>query len=66
MDIKYPEIEVQLTGQDSNALNLIGLVKNALRDAGVEQDEISEFITEATSGNHDHVIQTCMKWVEVS
>ena len=37
--IKYPEIRVQLTGTTSNAFAIIGRVRQALRDAGVPQDE---------------------------
>lgn len=34
--MKYPDIEVQLTGRDSNAFAIIAAVSSALRDAGVE------------------------------
>jgi hypothetical protein len=63
---KYPDIHVRLTGVDGNALSLVGAVKRALRTAHVDQKEIEEFQQEALSGDYDHVIQTCMKWVDVS
>lgn len=66
MEPKYPEIEVQLTGVDSNAFNLIGIVSRALRTNKVPQTEIDAFISEATSGDYDNVLITCMKWVSVS
>lgn len=28
------------------------------------ETELGEFVTEATSGDYDHLIQTCMEWVE--
>lgn len=63
---KY-DIDVQLTGRDGNAFAVIGNVTNALkREARCDQKEIDAFIEEATSGDYDHVLQTCMKWVNVS
>ncbi len=66
MDIKYPEVEVQLSGENGNAFVLMALVSRALRKAGVEKTEIDLFYEEATSGDYDHVLQTCMSWVSVS
>ncbi len=63
--IKYPEIEVQLVGTDGNAFALIGKVQNALKDSEVSKEEREEFFNEATSGDYNHLLQTCMKWVNV-
>lgn len=65
-DPKYPQIEVQLTGEDGNAMFIIGKVRRALNRAGVSQDEVNDFVTEAMSGDYNNVLVTCMKWVEVS
>jgi hypothetical protein len=65
-DIKYPEIEVELVGQDGNAFSVLGAVTRAMRRGGVPQAEISEFMEEATAGSNDHLLQTCMRWVSVS
>ena len=62
---KYPHVEVQLSDRDGNAFSIIGRVRLALRRAGVDADEVEAFSQEAMSGDYDHVIQTCMKWVEV-
>ena len=63
--IKYPEIEVDLVGTDGNAFALIGKVRQALKENGVSKQEIDDFSKEATSGNYNHLLQTCMKWVNV-
>ena len=63
--IKYPEIEVQLIGQDGNAFAIIGAVRKALWRADVDADNIDQFIAEATSGNYHNVIATAMRWVNV-
>lgn len=65
-DVKYPEIEVELSESNGNAFVIMGKVSKALRRAGVEKSEVDQFITEATAGDYDHLLQTCMKWVDVT
>lgn len=65
IDVKYPEIEVELIGQDGNAFYILGAVSKALRRAGVSSEEIAQFNEEATSGDYDHLLQTAVKWVSV-
>lgn len=62
---KYADVTVQLTGEDGNAFFILGTVMKALRRAGVPADEVTAFHTEATSGDYDHLLQTCMRWVNV-
>lgn len=62
---KYPEIEVQLTGDDGNAFYVVGKVRKALLRGGVEKEEVELFVNEATSGGYDHLLATCSRWVEV-
>ena len=62
----YPEIEVQLTGKDGNALNLMSIVRNALRRAHVPAEEVDEFLDECMSGDYQHLLTTCMQWVSCS
>lgn len=64
--VKYPELEVQLTGIDGNAFSIIGTVTQALRRHGVSREEINEFRDEAMSGDYNNVLQTCMRWVDVN
>jgi len=63
---RYPEIEVQLVGEDGNAFFIISRVRAALKEGGVSHHEIEEFSEEAMSGDYDGVIQTCMRWVSTS
>ena len=65
-EIRHPEISVQLTGQDGNAIFILGKVQQAMRRAGVPADEIRQFMDEATSGDYDHLLGTVMRWVDVS
>ena len=65
MEVKYPNVRVQLAGTDGNAFAVLAKVKRALQDAGVPQEEREEFFQEATSGDYDHLLQTAMRWVDV-
>ena len=63
--VKFPNVEVQLIGEDGNAFSIISRVSRALRKGGATDAERKEFFDEAVSGDYDHVLQTCMEWVEV-
>ena len=58
-------IEVELVGSDGNAFGLMGKVKRALKDGG-RSDLVKPFMAEAMSGDYDNLLQTCMKYVEVT
>lgn len=66
MQPKYPEIEVQLSGQDGNAFAIMGAVSTALRRAGVPKEEIDQYMDESMSGDYDHLLRTAAAWVDVS
>jgi hypothetical protein len=61
---RYPDICVQLTGQDGNAFAILGRTTGALRRAGLPQEEIDDYFAEATSGDYDHLLQTTMRWIQ--
>jgi hypothetical protein len=63
--IKYPEIEVQLTGNDGNAFAIMGAVRTALKRAKVSADEIAEYTKQSTSGDYDNLLRVAMAWVTV-
>jgi hypothetical protein len=60
---RYPDVQVQLSGEDGNAFAILGRTASALRRAGVPKAEIDEYLAEATSGDYDHLLQTTMGWV---
>jgi hypothetical protein len=65
MQPKYP-ITVQLTGNDGNAFAIMASVSRALKDYGVEREEVNTFTQEAMSGDYDNLLRTAMRWVEVA
>jgi hypothetical protein len=62
---RYPHIRVELSGQDGNAYAILGRIQIAMRRAGVSTAEISQFADEALASDYNHLLQTCMRWVEV-
>ena len=72
MEPKF-DIDVQLIGEDGNAYNLMGIVTKEMRRAKDDEgkqictpEDINLFLKEATESDYDHLLQTCMKWVNVS
>jgi hypothetical protein len=65
MGVKYPEIEVQLTGNDGNAYSIMGAVSKALKRAEVPQIEIDQYINRSMSGDYDNLLQVAASWVQV-
>jgi hypothetical protein len=62
--IKYPDIQVRLVGEDGNAFAILGRVSKALKRAGVDRSDIDKFMAEAMSGDYNHLLRTCMAWVD--
>ena len=64
-EIKYPDITVNIIGQNGNAFCILGICKRAMERAKLPQTEIDAFMAEATSGNYDHLLATVMAWFNV-
>lgn len=65
-DIKYPEIQVRLVGEDGNAFAILGRVAHAMAKAGITKQERDEYFAEATAGNYDNLLRVTAKWVAVT
>ena len=65
-DIKYPEVKVQLVGEDGNAFAILGRVQGEMRRMDIPKEDIDMFFTEATSGDYHHLLRTCQEWVTCS
>lgn len=66
MSPKYPDIQVELIGQDGNAFFILGSVKKALLKNGVDKSEVDQYLEEAMSGDYDHLLSTTMQWVTIT
>jgi hypothetical protein len=56
---------VKLIGLDGNAFSILGRVKLALRRAGADKEYIDQYLSEATTGDYDHLLAVTMGYVEV-
>ena len=65
IQVKYPDIEVELVGQDGNAFYILGRVQKEMTRNGVPADEIKRFTKEAMSGDYDNLLRTVTEWVVV-
>ena len=62
--LRFPDVRVQLSDRDGNAFAVLGQCQRAARKEGVPGDQIKEFIAEASSGDYDHLLATCMRWFD--
>ncbi len=64
---RFPDVHVQLTGEDGNVFSIIGRVRQALRRAGATPEDLKAFSDEVmAAGSYDDALQTVMRWVDVS
>jgi hypothetical protein len=61
---KYPNINIDLVGEDGNAYSIIGRCTLALRRNGLS-DQVAAFRSEVTSGDYNNVLMTVMSWFSV-
>ena len=61
--VKYPQVKVELVGEDGNAFAILGRVTKAMRREHIPQAEIDMFREEATSGDYSHLLVTAVEWV---
>ena len=62
-----PELKpvVRLTGRDGNAFSIMGSVKQALKRAGADKEYIDTYMSEAMSGDYNHLLTVSMEYVDV-
>ena len=62
---RSPDITLPMAGEDGNAIAILGRAKHAAQVAGLSTEEIQALHDEATSGDYDHLLRTCMAWFNV-
>ena len=64
MKVKYPDITVNLIGENGNVFNLIRIVSKALRKNKIDSKEFQEEVT--LCGSYDEVLRVMMQWVNIT
>ena len=62
---KYPEITVNLVGENGNTFYILGKCLSAMRRANISKEEQDEFYRQATASDYNHLVITCMEWFNV-
>jgi len=62
---KMEKPELTLVGESGNAFAILGKARKVAREAGWEKEKIDKFMSEATSGNYDHLLKTCFEYFDV-
>ena len=57
-------VPLKLVGEDGNAYFILARARRALCRGGQEA-LCQEFHREATAGDYDHLLRTCMEWFDV-
>jgi len=67
-DVKYPDVQVELTGTDGNVFSIIGKVRKEIMRSGWDREAgAKEFTDKAFAcGSYDEVLQLVMQTVEVA
>lgn len=64
-DIKYPEITVKIVGVNGNAFCILGICTREMKRHNLPKSEIDNFMSEATSGDYNHLLCTVTNWFNV-
>ena len=62
---KYPEITVNLVGENGNAFYILGKCLSAMRRANITKEDQDEFYRQATASDYNHLLITCLEWFNV-
>lgn len=64
MEVKFPNVTVELVGRDGNAFAIMGAVAQELRRAG-HADAVQEYMREAMDGDYDNLLRVTCETVNV-
>ncbi len=60
----WTDAVVRLVGEDGNAFAILGRVRRAILRSN-HPELADEFVQEATAGDYDHLLATCLRYVTV-
>ncbi len=63
---KFPHVRVQLTDMDGNSFAILGRVIAAMKEAGIDQSEIDDYLKRAMAGDYDNLLKVSEETVDVS
>jgi hypothetical protein len=57
---------VKILGMDGNAFAIIGRVQKALKEAGADEEYVTQYQQEAMSGDYSNLLMVTMDYVNVN
>jgi hypothetical protein len=54
---------VSITGLNGNAFSIMGKVQYALKKNGADREYIDQYLSEAMSGDYDHLLAVSLRYV---
>jgi len=63
-EVPYTDAVVLLTGKNGNALLILGLVRRGILHSN-HPELADKFMNEATDGDYDHLLRTCMRYASI-
>lgn len=55
---------LKLVGEDGNAFAILGRAQTEGKKFGWSKEDVTEFHNEATSGDYNHLLRTCMEYFD--
>ena len=62
--MKKKKKNYSLVGVDGNAFAVMGYVRNAMRESGMSKQQIDEYMSDATSGDYNHLLNVSAHMIE--
>ena len=59
-------MEIDIRGSQGNATFLMGSAERWAKQLDWDQSAIDAMIEDMQSGDYDHLLATCMRWVDVT
>lgn len=56
---------LKIVGEDGNAFNILGLARRSATKAGWSKDKVDKYMTEAMSGDYNHLLATTAKYFNI-
>lgn len=63
---KVDKPTVKLIGTDGNAFAILGKVRRVLEQNGYSEEQLEEFVLQATSGDYSNLLGVCTQWVNIT
>lgn len=61
-----PEVRLSMTGESQHALFIMGRAVAAMRRAGLPESDRLAFLSEATAGGYDDLLETVRRWFTIT